>query len=74
MPGNRPEPDREADQYEPSLRADPGTFGTSLLLALAASFAAAVAGGGWLLRRRRSARRSDGQEPEGFDPRYDTPP
>ncbi len=73
-PAGRQEPDREADQYEPSLRADPGTFGTSLLLALAASFAAAVAGGGWLLRRRRSARRSAGQEPEGFDPRYDTPP
>ena len=70
----RPEPDREADEYEPSLRADPGTFGTSLLLALAAAFAAAVTGGGWLLRRRRIARRSAGEEPEGFDPRYDTPP
>lgn len=70
----RKEPGRENEQYEPSLRADPGTFGTSLLLALAASFAAAVTGGGWLLRRRRTARRSGEEEPEGFDPRYDTPP
>ena len=73
-PAQPPEPRREAEQYEPSLRADPGTFGTSLLLALAAAFAAAVVGGGWLLRRRRTARSPGAEEPEGFDPRYDTPP
>ena len=66
-------PEPGADGYEPYMRADPGTFGTSLLLALSTAFAAAVAGGGWLLRRRRAARRGD-DEPEGFDPRYDTPP
>ena len=69
-----PTAESERRSYEPSHRADPGTMGTSLLLALAASFAAAVTGGGWLLRRRRRAQRPETDEPEGFDPRYDTPP
>ena len=71
--GEGPASEPEPDGYEPSMRVDPGTFGTSLLLALSTAFAAAVAGGGWLLRRRRAARRGE-EEPEGFDPRYDTPP
>ena len=45
-----------------------------LLLGLAFAFAAAVTGGGWLLRRRRPVTKWEGDEPEGFDPRFDTPP
>ncbi|GEM_PF-574320 len=63
-----------SDGFEPSFAVDPGTFGTSLLLALAFAFAAAVTGGGWLLRRRRTVPALEGDEPEGFDPRFDTPP
>ncbi len=66
--------DPRDDGFERSFEVDPGTFGTSLLLALAFAFAAAVTGGGWLLRRRRVVPAVVGDEPEGFDPRYDTPP
>jgi hypothetical protein len=70
-----PEPQvPEGNGFEPSFTADPGTFGTSLLLGLAFAFAAAVTGGGWLLRRRRPVTKWEGDEPEGFDPRFDTPP
>ena len=70
-----PEPTApSSDGFERSFTADPGTFGTSLLLALAFAFAAAVTGGGWLLRRRRPVTKWEGDEPEGFDPRFDTPP
>jgi hypothetical protein len=70
-----PEPQvPERNGFEPSFTADPGTFGTSLLLALAFAFAVAVTGGGWLLRRRRPVTKWEGDEPEGFDPRFDSPP
>jgi hypothetical protein len=67
-------PTPERDGFEQGFRADPGTFGTSLLLALAAAFAAAVTGAGWLLRRRRVTTTPRGGELECFDPRFDTPP
>jgi hypothetical protein len=66
--------ERGGDGLERGFEVDPGTFGTSLLLALAFAFAAAVTGGGWLLRRRRVVPAVEGYEPEGFDSRYDTPP
>lgn len=68
------EPVPVSDGFERSFQADPGTFGTSLLLALAFTFAATVAGGGWLLRRHKTVPTPEGAEPVGFDPRYDSPP
>ena len=60
--------------FERSFRADPGTLGTSILMAAAFAFALSVVAGGWLLRRRATVFPPDGAEPDGFDERYFFPP